>query len=76
MFAIEGGYKIPSAALIDDLSMKGLCVGDACISDRQANMIINKGNATAIDIQKLFKKVQRKILLETGIELCNEPEFL
>jgi len=76
VFKTEEGYKIPSAALIDDCGFKGFCVGDACISDTQANMIINKGSATAADIQKLFKIVQEKVLLETGIELCNEPEFL
>tara|TARA_B100000508_G_scaffold60333_1_gene47284 strand:- start:323961 stop:324950 length:990 start_codon:yes stop_codon:yes gene_type:complete len=76
VFKTEDGFKIPGAALIDDLGLKGLCVGDACISETQANMIVNKGEATASQIQELFEKVQKKVESETGVRLTNEPEIL
>jgi UDP-N-acetylmuramate dehydrogenase len=76
VFKTERGYKIPGAALIEDCELKGFCVGDACISDIQANMIINKGSATTKEIRELCKIVQEKVEAKTGVRLEVEPEVL
>jgi len=76
VFKTEKGHKIPSAALIDSLGLKGFCVGDACISETQANMVVNKGSASTEQIQELFNLVQEKVEKETGVRLLNEPEFV
>lgn len=75
-FKTEKGYKIPGAALIEDCGLKGLCVGDACISDIQANMIVNKGSATTKEIRELFNRVQEMVETQTGVRLESEPEIL
>lgn len=63
----------PSAGkLIDQLGLKGLRVGDAQVSDKHGNYIINLGNAKSSDIWALIDQIQRKVFDATGISL--EPE--
>jgi len=76
VFKTEDGYKIPGAALIESCGLKGFCVGDACISETQANMIVNKGEATTAQVHELFKVVQEKVETQTGVRLESEPEIL
>jgi UDP-N-acetylmuramate dehydrogenase len=43
--------------------------GDASISQKHCNFFVNKGNAKSSDIEKLIKKVKKKVFEETGINL-------
>lgn len=58
-----------SGGLIDDAGLKGARVGDAVVSDRHANFILNSGNATAADIKALADKVRAAVLDKFGVEL-------
>jgi len=58
--------------LIDASGMKGACVGDAEISSKHANFIINRGNASATDIIQLMELVIATVYRDSGIRL--EPE--
>jgi len=58
--------------LIDAAGLRGRRVGDAEISMRHANFIVNKGKATARDIFSLMEEVVETVRKESGIEL--EPE--
>ena len=51
------------------MGLKGYTIGDACISLKHANFIINKGNATGSDIRNLIKYIKTKVLEEYNIEL-------
>ncbi|NQV19532.1 MAG: UDP-N-acetylmuramate dehydrogenase [Armatimonadetes bacterium] len=55
--------------LIDECGLKGEKIGDAEISEKHANFIINKGNASFEDVTNLIKLIQRKVYAKTGIEL-------
>ena len=55
--------------LIEDAGLKGYCIGDAQISEKHANFIINKGNATSEDIKKLIKKIQEEVKNKFNVEL-------
>jgi len=55
--------------LIENVGLKGYSVGDACVSNKHANFIINKGNATSRDIKDLIKYVQDKVYEKYNIKL-------
>jgi UDP-N-acetylmuramate dehydrogenase len=60
--------------LIEACGMKGVCVGDACISDKHANFIVNRGHASASDIERLMERAQRCVYDAFGVQL--EPEVI
>ena len=62
----------PAGRLIDEAGLKGLRVGDAQVSSRHANFIINRGNATAQQVLGLAKRIQNRVKADCGIEL--QPE--
>ncbi len=64
----------PRAAgwLIEQLGLKGYKIGDAEISHRHANFILNCGSATANDIFQLIRHVQEKVEYHWSVAL--EPE--
>jgi UDP-N-acetylmuramate dehydrogenase len=62
----------PAGRLIDGAGLKGLRVGDAQVSLRHANFIINRGNASAQQVLSLAKRIQNKVKANCGIEL--QPE--
>lgn len=60
--------------VIEDVGLKGFKIGDAQVSNKHANFIVNLGNATATNIKDLILYVQEKVHQETG--LCLEREVL
>ena len=55
--------------LIDAAGCRGLVVGDAQVSTMHCNFLINRGAATAADIEALGEEVRRRVNAATGIEL-------
>ncbi|MDP8201880.1 MAG: UDP-N-acetylmuramate dehydrogenase [Candidatus Tenebribacter burtonii] len=55
--------------LIEECGLKGLQIGDAQISEKHANFIINRGNASFSDVTKLIQIVQETVTKQKGIEL-------
>lgn len=64
--------KGSAGKIIDDCGLKGLRVGDARVSPKHANFIVNQGNATARDVLELIDLVRRKVLERRGIKLSLE----
>ena len=62
--------------IIEKLGIKGEKVGDAEVSDIHANYIINKKNAKPFEINKLVKKVRKRVLEKTGINLEYEVRIV
>ncbi|GAB6100373.1 UDP-N-acetylmuramate dehydrogenase [Halanaerocella petrolearia] len=62
--------------LIDEAGGKGLRVGDAQVSTKHANFIVNLGNATADDVLNLIQQVEELVDKEYGIQLVRELEVL
>ena len=58
-----------AAKLIEMSDCKGLNVGDAYVSDKHANFIINTKNATASDIEELGNRIIDKVFNKFNIKL-------
>jgi len=58
--------------LIEAAGLKGASVGDAGVSLKHANFIVNKGDARAEDVLKLIEHVQQVVKKKTGIALEKE----
>lgn len=74
VFKRESG--IPISKIIDELGLKGFKIGGAEISSKHAGFIVNKGNATAGDVQNLVEYIKSEICMKIGIIPCEEIEFL
>lgn len=61
----------PDAAgrLIEAAGLKGARIGDAQVSDKHANFVVNLGHAKAADVIALIKKVGRTVEERTGLTL-------
>ena len=55
--------------LIDKAGCRGLRIGDAMVSDKHCNFLINTGAATAADIETLGEEVRRRVFESSGIRL-------
>ena len=61
-----------AGALIEQCGLKGCTVGGACVSEKHAGFIVNRGGATCADVEKLIEHIQNTVFRETGVLL--EPE--
>jgi UDP-N-acetylmuramate dehydrogenase len=68
-----GGY---AGAMIEAARLKGLSVGGASVSEKHANFIINRGNASAQDIYDLSQTVICRVREQSGIMLEREVKFI
>jgi UDP-N-acetylmuramate dehydrogenase len=66
-FKNPAGHK--AWQLIDAAGCRGLVVGDAQVSELHCNFLINRGNATAADIENLGEEVRRRVRENSGVEL-------
>jgi UDP-N-acetylmuramate dehydrogenase len=73
----QGGH---AAQLIESAGLKGFRIGDASVSEKHANFIINHGAARAADIEALIEHVRRTVAnfhhveLTTEVRIVGEPE--
>lgn len=58
--------------LIEEAGLKGFAIGDAKVSEKHANFIINTGKASAADILRLMQIIQQEVQKRFDIKL--EPE--
>lgn len=70
---IEG---VGAGRLIDEAGLKGACIGGACVTHRHANIIINRGGATAADVRALISFIQKTVEERTGYRLKPEISFI
>lgn len=69
----EGDY---AGRLIEILGYKGKLYGGAMVSEKHANFIINKNNATASDIVGLIEDIQKNVKKKYGVDLKLEQEIV
>lgn len=62
--------------LVESAGLKGLRVGDAEVSQKHGNFIVNRGAATARDVLALIAEVQKTVLAHSGHRLVCEVRLL
>ena len=62
--------------LIESLGLKGKGVGDAVVSEKHANFIVNMGKAKGKDVMKLIKMIQDEVKENYDVKLKVEQEFV
>ena len=55
--------------LVDDAGCRGLRRGDAQVSEKHCNFLLNLGNASSADIEALGEEVRAKVKAQSGVEL-------
>lgn len=65
-----------AARLIESAGLKGHRVGGAEVSEKHANFIINRENASARDIEALIDHVQRTVADVHGVQLVREVRIV
>ena len=65
-----------AARLIETANLKGFSIGGAEVSEKHANFIINRGDATATDIEELIEHVRQSVIDEHGVELVHEVRIV
>ncbi|MDB5096907.1 MAG: UDP-N-acetylenolpyruvoylglucosamine reductase [Cyanobacteria bacterium RYN_339] len=73
-FRNPGGEHPAAGALIELVGAKNLKVGGAEVSEKHANFIINRGGATAADIQALICELQTRVRDRFGVVM--HPEVI
>ena len=65
-----------AARLIESCGLKGKRIGDAQVSEKHANFIVNVGHATAADIENLIGEVQATVEQRAGVRLHPEVRII
>ena len=58
--------------LIEDAGLRGFRVGNAQVSEKHCGFVINRGGATAAEVDELMNEVIRRVEANSGVRL--EPE--
>ena len=56
-------------ALVDSAGCRGLRIGDAQVSEKHTNFLINLGGATSADIEALGEEVRARVKANSGVAL-------
>ena len=70
-----GGFRVPAGKYLDEAGVKGLRMGDAHVFEKHANIIVNRGHATAADVNRLADEMARRVKEMHGITLVREVLF-
>jgi len=79
-FSAGSFFKNPlplsAGQLIEECGLKGMRIGDASVSEKHANFIINLGRAKARDVIRLMKIVKERVKKIKGINLKPEVRIV
>jgi len=65
----------PAWQAIDSAGLRGFRSGDACLSPKHPNFIVNLGHASALDVKRLIEKVKKEVYEKLGTVMEEEVEL-
>ncbi|MEQ1661665.1 MAG: UDP-N-acetylmuramate dehydrogenase [Thiobacillus sp.] len=65
-----------AARLIESCGLKGFRIGDAQVSEKHANFIVNLGHATATEIERVIEHVEDLVEARTNVRLIREVRII
>ena len=68
--------KDHAGRLIEIAGLKGYRVGDAQISEKHANFIVNRGNATASEVLTLIEVIKKELAERFKVEMIPEVQVV
>jgi len=68
--------ETPAAMLIEKAGLKGEKIGEAQISEKHSNFIVNLGDASSEDVLQLIKLAKDKVKEKFNVELKEEVQYL
>ncbi len=66
----------PPGKIIEDAGLKGKRVGNAEVSHRHANFIVNRGGASSKDVLELVAQIREVVNQRIGFDLCCEVRYV
>ena len=69
-------YKIPAAYFIAEAGLTGFQMGQAQVSPKHTNFIINKGKAEADEIARLISFIKSRVKERFGVRLQEEMQYI
>jgi len=69
----DGSFKLAAGWLIDACGWKGKSIGHAGVHDRQALVLVNRGEASGAEVLTLARAIQESVYGRFGIRLEPEP---
>ena len=72
----DGTIKLAAGWLIDACGWRGKSVGHAGVYEKQALVLVNRGNASGGEVMTLAKAIQTSVYERFGIRLEIEPDVV
>ncbi len=69
-------FNISAGQAIEKVGLKGKRMGDAKVSEKHCNFIVNMGQATSKDILSLISLIKKEVKQKLNIELKEEVEIV
>jgi len=67
-----GGRRRPAGVLLEQVGAKAMREGDAGVFDRHANIVVNLGQATSAEVERLVARMRGAVQARFGVALIDE----